>query len=327
MQPSLNNGMNFQNIQKLCALSLLAALLVFLPSFAMAEIFCVQNQVELLSALNSASKNGEDDILRIVQGSKYDDFKLPSEPGYLIKVEGGYSSDCTGGRELYPASSNIEQSVIEFASLPKPQQNTTGPVPPEGIKPAIATFSGDAISGGADVTVLGVPSYLWRHGCGPTAVGMVVGYWDKNGCSDLYDGDASTQTSSVNQGIASQGNSTTPGHYEDYSLPEDASPTMLPDKSELPAGDEHINNSIADFMHTSWSSDQNYYGWSWSNQIIPAFTNYATLRNNTYNSSTSEYYYGSSLTWTVLTREIDAKRPMVFLVDSSGDGYTDHFVT
>lgn len=327
MQPAIDKGMNFQKIQKLCAFFLLTMVLFFPPTLVMAEIFCVQNQSELISALNIASINGEDDILRIVQGTEFDDVTLASEPGYLIKIEGGYFTACTDGRKLYQTSSEIKQTSVEPANLPEPQQNTTGPSQPEEVEPKMKTFPGGALTGGADVTILGVPAYSWRHGCGPTAVGMVVGYWDGNGYSDLFDGTASTQTNSVNQGIASQGSNTFPQHYEDYSLPEDEYPVMLPDKSELPAGDEHSNNSIADFMYTSWSSKDNYYGWSWSNHIASAFTNYTQLRNSAYHSSTAEYYYGSTLTWDILTSEIDAKRPMVFLVDSSGSGSTDHFVT
>ena len=327
MQPAINKGKNFQKIQKLCVVLLLIVVLFFRTTLSMAEIFCVQSQDEFISALNIASINGEDDILRIVQGTELGDVKLPSEPGYLIKIEGGYFTACTDGRELKQTSSEIIETSVEPANLPEPQQNTTGPSPPEEVEPKTAIFPGGALTGGADVTILGVPAYSWRHGCGPTAVGMVVGYWDENGYSDLFDGTASTQTDSVNQGIASQGSTTVPRHYEDYSLPEDTYPTMLPDKSELPSGDEHIDDSIADFMYTSWSSKNNYYGWSWSNHITPAFTNYARLRNSAYRSSTTEYYYSSTLTWDILTSEIDAKRPMVFLVDSSGNGNTDHFVT
>jgi len=36
---------------------------------------------------------------------------------------------------------------------------------------------------------------------------------------------------------------------------------------------------------------------------------------------------GTTLTWSLLTSEINANRPMVFLVDSDGNGATDHFVT
>jgi hypothetical protein len=177
----------------------------------------------------------------------------------------------------------------------------------------------------------GVPDYLWRHGCGPTAVGMVVGYYDSHGYSDLYPGEGATQTSEVDQCIASQGSgirgSGLQQHYEDYSLPMDSgSPTVLADRSAtFPAGC-HTDDCIGDFMHTSWSKDGNYYGWSWSNRIAPAFTSFVALRNSGYGRVCAEYRI-SSLSWGLLVAEIDAGRPMVFLVDSDGDGGTDHFVT
>lgn len=298
-----------------------------LPSSVFAEIFCIQNQDEFNQALTISLNNKANDILKIVQGTNLEKVKLKNETGFLMKIEGGYSSDCTFRIE----APNLPQDYNHAIDSPKndiiPQQNTTGPTPPDGLEPKKELFSGGDLSGGSDVTILGVPSYAWRHGCGPTSLGMVVGFWDINGCSDLFDGSATTQTNSVNQGIASQGSTTAPMHYEDYSLPEDSYPNMLNDKSELPAGDEHMSDSIADFMFTSWSYQDNYYGWSWSNHITPAFTNYVQNRNNSYNPSTETYYYGSSLTWDVLTTEIDAQRPMVFLVDSSGSGQTDHFAT
>ena len=45
--------------------------------------------------------------------------------------------------------------------------------------------------GALDQTVIGaVPPYLWRHGCGPTAAGMVMGYWDGQGFPDLIPGES-----------------------------------------------------------------------------------------------------------------------------------------
>ena len=58
-----------------------------------------------------------------------------------------------------------------------------------------------------------------------------------------------------------------------------------------------------------------------------SFTSYVNLKNSSYTPSYSSYYMGSSLTWTVLTTEINNNRPMVFLVDNDGNGGTDHFVT
>lgn len=296
------------------------------PSPTLAQRFCIQNQTELIQALEIASGNSEDDILHIVQGRAFDDVELPSEQGYLIQIKSSFSSDCTDPPEIPQETAEVESRFQEAEELPPPMQSITGPVPPEGVEFRVEMLSAASLSGGGvDTVVLGVPVYDWHHGCGPTAVGMVVGYWDEISCSDLFDGSAATQTSSVDQGMASS------GHYDDYSVPIDSNtPEIQPDKSELPSGDEHSSDSIADFMFTSWSSVGNRYGWSWSNHITPSFTDYVNFRNNSYASSTATYYFGNytpALTWDVLTSEIDAKRPMVFLVDTDGNGRTDHFVT
>ena len=60
--------------------------------------------------------------------------------------------------------------------------------------------------------------------------------------------------------------------------------------------------------------------------IGTAFSDYVDLVHSAYAPVTYDYYMGSSLTWTVVKQQINAGHPMVFLVDSSGDGYTDHFV-
>lgn len=314
-----------------CTLLLAATILAFIPSTIMAQTFCVHTQDEMRQALYISSANGEDDLIRIVQGAELEDLRIPSETGFLLRMEGGYAPGC-GERRLAPAApAEPEITPDQGETPPAPQQSTTGPTPPPGVEPKTEFLSGAALSGGSDVTVVGVPPYAWRHGCGPTAVGMVVGYWDGKGCDALFDGSAATQTSSVQQGIASQGSTLVPRHYEDYSMPlDDTTPTILADRSTTPAGDEHVSDSIADFMHTSWSSDENRYGWSYSNYITPAFTNYVQLRKSGYSPLTTRYYYTTyspALTWSVLTAEITAGRPMVFLVDTDGNGGTDHFVT
>lgn len=318
---------------KLRDVSLFFCLLLFLPVLASAEVFCINNQNEFTLGLEKAAKNKEDDIFKIVAGSRLDTFQIPTESGYLIQFKSGYSANCTENNSDDISYTDKRADNFQAKTVIVPQQSTTGPVPHDTITPKTSTMSANIFQGGVDITVLGVPGYSWRHGCGPTALGMVLGYWDQKGYEDLFAGDATTQTEGVNQGIASQGGSATPGHWEDYSDPEDEYPGLLqPDKSENPVGDEHESDSIADFMRTSWSSEGNYYGWSWSSHIIPAFINYTSFRNASYIASAQTYYYEaysyeSSLTWEVLTGEIDAQRPMVFLVDSSGSGDTDHFVT
>lgn len=175
--------------------------------------------------------------------------------------------------------------------------------------------------------VNGVVEYIWRHGCGPTAAGMIMGYWDRNGFPDLVQGDSNTQTAQVNAMIASD------QHFADYSQPLDKNtPTILRDRSEL--GGAHAANCLADFMHTSWSSEGQRYGWSNFSMVDDAIEKYSDFVGysgfNAWNETWGDF------TWNDFTNEIDNGRPMVFLIDtqhnSTGnrnifDGVTDHFVT
>ncbi len=200
---------------------------------------------------------------------------------------------------------------------------TTGPLPPRSVAPATGARRAVAAAG---ETVLSVPVYMWRDGCAPTATGMVLGYWDGHGFPDLVPGDASTDTPAAYQMIASHGAPAAPGHYEDYALPRDDDGVIQPDKSQAPAGDEHAGDSVADFMHTSFSADRLAYGWSHTDMVGPAFVAYADLRLTGVTAAYEDRSYGSSLTFTLLRQEIDAGRPLVLSVDSSGDGRTDHAV-
>jgi len=204
-----------------------------------------------------------------------------------------------------------------------PQQSTTGPVPPPGIdrglRPKIP----------AQVIIPGVPAYLWHHGCGPTAVGMVVGYCDGKGYPNLVTGDASSQTNAVNAMIADdRGNPNCAApdgdHYQDYSCPIDYWPNLLADKSTT--GGAHASNCVGDFFKTSWSLVSNYYGWSWFSDVPASFTGYVNLVAPQYNPVTVNRSF-SEFNWATYMAEIDAGRPMVLLVDTDGNGVTDHFVT
>ncbi len=213
---------------------------------------------------------------------------------------------------------------------------TTGPTPPpEVLEHDAKNPQPNAVAG--DILLSSVPNYHWRHGCGPTSVGMVLGYYDGLGFGDLIKGPATTQSAAVNQAIASGGDAQTPypageeRHFEDYARPVDGAPTLIVDDVITADRTPHLDDSVADFMRTSRSSDGLYYGWSWSDLMIPAWRDYVSLRNPNYLPTAANYFMiGSSqppLSWTVLTNEIDAGRPMVFLVDSNGDGLADHAVT
>jgi len=197
-------------------------------------------------------------------------------------------------------------------------QSTTGPFPPKGVNTI------GHISDGKNVTVqqviAGVPTYLWHHGCAPTSVGMVLGYYDMHGFPNLIPGNSSTQTTDVNTAIASTEN------YNDYGSPEDSYPNLLPDLSEPPSGDEHINNCLADYMFTSQSHVSNYYGWSWSSDIGPAWLDYIYYDSDPNYTGTCTPYDFMSFPWDSLVHNVNNNHPMVFLVDTDGDGYTDHFV-
>ena len=206
-------------------------------------------------------------------------------------------------------------------------QSTTGPIPPfscdMGLNPS--SLSGQII-------IAGVPTYLWRHGCGPTAAGMVIGYWDGHGYDDLIQGDASTQTNAVNQAIASGGDSSNPNppgseqHYEDYARPEDSYPNLLDDDYITQGRTSHSSDCIADYMKTSRSTENNYYGWSWFSQVDDALLGYINWVNPEYDVLVNNLQWGE-LTWENFCREIDANRPVILLVDTDGNGNTDHFIT
>jgi hypothetical protein len=160
----------------------------------------------------------------------------------------------------------------------------------------------------ADPVVLSsVPAYSWYHGCGPTAVASVFGYWDLHGYGNLFD--ASGQDLFLTANVQDQISS--PAHNAKYDF--------TPDNPNLPAPPD---TSIADYFHTSEGSLG--YGWSFQSDAPEAFSGYAAYRG--YDFSSSDEYFYSGFTWDLFTSEIDAGRPVLFLVDTGGTGSTDHFV-
>jgi len=164
--------------------------------------------------------------------------------------------------------------------------------------------------------ISGVPAYLDRHGSGPTAAGMVIGYWDGNGFGNLIAGDAFTQTDEVNAAIASEEN------YTDYCLPRDDDGEILRDKSEDPPFMRHEDNCLADYMKTSQSAYANWYGYSAFMDVGPALQAYVlqTLGPGYVVETTNlrEPEFGGTMNWDNLRAEIDAGRPLILLVDKTG---------
>lgn len=327
-----NEQKQISSLQRKLLLNLLVAFAVLslCSGSVSAAIFTVVNQEQFRHALQQSADNKENDEIHIAQGAVIQPEPYHREIGRSLRIAGGYDADFVG--RTPPADKGGEPSGSLSAPTnenPPPQLSTSGPLPSLSVVPKdieSITAGGLGESGGVEA-VLGVPGYLWRHGCGPTAVGMVAGFFDALGFPDLFPGAATSQTEGVQQGIASQRSSAPYGHYEDYSLPIDSSGSIQADRSQT--GGAHTSDSIADFMRTSWSIDAMRYGWSYNNQIAPSLVSYAALKNSAYLVSASDYYmqYSPSLTWSVLTTEIDNGRPMVFLVDSDANGGTDHFVT
>ncbi len=175
----------------------------------------------------------------------------------------------------------------------------------------LALFAGTHWGGreapAAPVVLSDVPAYRWYHGCGPTAAAAVLGYWDLQGYANLFDasGEDLYWTDNVKDQISS------PEHNAKYDQEDDANLPVPP------------MTSIADWFGTS--VDPLDYGWSYLSYADDAFIGYADYRGYAFDSWYESL--GSGLfTWEELMAEIDAGRPMMFLVDADGNGGTDHFV-
>ena len=151
---------------------------------------------------------------------------------------------------------------------------------------------------------------------------MVIGYHDTHGFDALIPGDASTQTSAVDQAIASERSPGDPGHYEDYSLPlDDGGTGLLADRSEDPPGDEHPDDPSPTSCGRRGAQLEQLLRLELELDVMPALEDYAAYANPDFVSDSEEFAMNDgTLSWAVLTREIDHNRPMVFLVDSDGDG-------
>jgi hypothetical protein len=74
---------------------------------ARAETFCVNTAQELHDALTGAQSNGQDDIIRIVQGTYNGNFIYASTEEYSVTVEGGYATGCSS------RTINAENTVLD----------------------------------------------------------------------------------------------------------------------------------------------------------------------------------------------------------------------
>ncbi len=175
----------------------------------------------------------------------------------------------------------------------------------------------------------------WYYGCGPTAGGSIASYWDRRGYSNLVQGVledniASTrhieywyQTPPSNRGnTAAYGTANDPFVGSDgFDCIADFMGTSRYNYPKPTTG--NYNNTNGGTIANSGSND-NYL------DIRSGMKNYAAYRGYSIecvnNEHTSVGFGDGLLTWANFTAEIDAGRPVIFLVDSDGNGSTDHFV-
>jgi len=88
-------------------------------SGAQGATFCVSDGTGLQAALTQAASNGEDDLIKIQEGSYFGNFVYASKEGYGVTVEGGYLPGCAS-RVVDPAKTildgNQTRNVLAFAS-------------------------------------------------------------------------------------------------------------------------------------------------------------------------------------------------------------------
>jgi hypothetical protein len=181
-----------------------------------------------------------------------------------------------------------------------------------------------------------VPNYEWYAGCAPTAAGMLMAYWDAHGFDGLVRGQPGLlMNPDVWTLIA------TKEHLDDY-VPfdpnnaaryDDSTGDLIPDNSTKDPSLRHENNCLADFMHTSWYSDQVGYGITLLSRVCDGLMEY-TAKAPSLTGTTGVNYIGyakeltaQSFKWEDLRYQVDTGHPLLAAVDVNGDGGTDHMVT
>jgi hypothetical protein len=97
----------FRRVFKFAIILGVAAPAIVLSAPVSAANFCVSNVTELQDALSTAEANGEDDTIRVVQGTYNSNFNYSSDQGNDIAVLGGYASGCND-REISPANTILD---------------------------------------------------------------------------------------------------------------------------------------------------------------------------------------------------------------------------
>jgi len=189
-----------------------------------------------------------------------------------------------------------------------------GPVADDAQRP----WFGAAPAPGPDVRLLDVPTYTWWYGCTPTAVGMVVGYWDTHGHPDLIPGAADSMTPAVKDVIAGPAHRT--AGAENRPVVFGGKYWGHGDWHDSPSYPDHEQNpdSIADYLHTQDSQTKKAYKEEGLRAYLAAEAGA--------DWSVTHTYLSAGL-WNEIVKTIDAGKPMVAGVDNDADGKVDHAAT
>ena len=100
--------------------SVLIMSLLFSGGLVYGETFCVNSAAGLHAALNTATSNGQDDVVKIVQGTYNGNFIYASTEPYGVTIEGGYGNKCRS-RVVDPTNTILDASssgVVVALSAP-----------------------------------------------------------------------------------------------------------------------------------------------------------------------------------------------------------------
>ena len=98
-------GKRFFPKQSILFISVLS--LFLLPTSSIGATFCVGDETELQTALTTAVSNGEDNSIKIVQGTYNGNFTYASTEGNSLTMEGGYTEGCVS-RTIAPANTILD---------------------------------------------------------------------------------------------------------------------------------------------------------------------------------------------------------------------------
>jgi hypothetical protein len=146
-------------------------------------------------------------------------------------------------------------------------------------------FASEIISYSEGVALSGTSNYDWWYGCSPTSVGMLLGWYDRNGYSNLVPGGDAELSTFGNPSALVNGIIASSGHIRDFYS------GLGPDAGYKISGDDlvsglHSFNCLADFMGTS----QDVYNNSNGSTTFYYFNDNSPLTYNDIFSYGSSYY-------------------------------------